>query len=120
MLLGPVGHLARQRHADRLLLLGRQLERALALHDLLGVQPRLVTVVDRRDDDARAVRVEQRVPQPLVDMNMMRRRAVFTTNLTALLVGFVGYGGVGGTRAVEQLRLIAAELQMATVRTQVA
>jgi NAD(P)H-dependent FMN reductase len=34
--------------------------------------------------------------------------------------GFVGYGSVGGTRAVEQLRLIAAELQMATVRTQVA
>jgi NAD(P)H-dependent FMN reductase len=34
--------------------------------------------------------------------------------------GFVGYGSVGGTRAVEQLRLIAAELQMATVRSQVA
>jgi NAD(P)H-dependent FMN reductase len=34
--------------------------------------------------------------------------------------GFVGYGSVGGTRAVEQLRLIAAELQMATVRTQLA
>jgi NAD(P)H-dependent FMN reductase len=34
--------------------------------------------------------------------------------------GFVGYGAVGGTRAVEQLRLIAAELQMATVRAQVA
>ena len=34
--------------------------------------------------------------------------------------GFVGYGGAGGTRAVEQLRLIVAELQMATVRSQVA
>ncbi|GGS97977.1 FMN reductase [Planobispora rosea] len=34
--------------------------------------------------------------------------------------GFVGYGSAGGTRAVEQLRLIAAELQMATVRSQVA
>src|SRR3954464_15170497 len=34
--------------------------------------------------------------------------------------GFVGYGSAGGTRAVEQLRLITAELQMATVRTQVA
>ena len=34
--------------------------------------------------------------------------------------GFVGYGSVGATRAVEQLRLIAAELQMATVRNQVA
>ncbi|GAA2525206.1 NAD(P)H-dependent oxidoreductase [Pilimelia columellifera] len=33
--------------------------------------------------------------------------------------GFVGYGSVGGARAVEQLRLIAAELQMATVRAQV-
>ncbi|MEP7172763.1 MAG: NADPH-dependent FMN reductase [Aestuariivirga sp.] len=30
---------------------------------------------------------------------------------------FVGYGAVGGSRAVEQLRLIAAELQLATIRT---
>jgi NAD(P)H-dependent FMN reductase len=30
---------------------------------------------------------------------------------------FVGYGGVGGTRAVEQLRLNAIELQMAPIRT---
>lgn len=30
---------------------------------------------------------------------------------------FVGYGGVGGARAVEQLRMIAVELQMAPVRT---
>ena len=34
--------------------------------------------------------------------------------------GFVGYGSAGGTRAVENLRLIMAELQVATVRTQVA
>jgi NAD(P)H-dependent FMN reductase len=33
--------------------------------------------------------------------------------------GFVGYGSAGGTRAVEQLRLIMAELQIATVRAQV-
>jgi NAD(P)H-dependent FMN reductase len=33
--------------------------------------------------------------------------------------GFVGYGGAGGARAVEQLRLIMAELQIATVRAQV-
>jgi len=32
-------------------------------------------------------------------------------------IGFVGYGGVGGARAVEHLRLIAIELQMAPVRT---
>jgi NAD(P)H-dependent FMN reductase len=31
----------------------------------------------------------------------------------------VGYGSAGGTRAVEQLRLIAGELQMADVRAQV-
>jgi NAD(P)H-dependent FMN reductase len=31
-------------------------------------------------------------------------------------VGFVGYGGVGGSRAIEQLRLIAVELQMAPIR----
>ncbi len=30
---------------------------------------------------------------------------------------FVGYGAVGGARAVEQLRLVAAELQLATIRT---
>lgn len=29
----------------------------------------------------------------------------------------VGYGSVGGARAVEQLRMVAAELQMATIRT---
>ena len=32
---------------------------------------------------------------------------------------FVGYGSVGGVRAVEHLRLIMAELQVATVRAQV-
>ncbi len=32
---------------------------------------------------------------------------------------FVGYGGVGGARAVEQLRLIYIELQMAPTRTAV-
>ena len=34
-------------------------------------------------------------------------------------VTFVGYGGVGGARAVEQLRLIAIEMQMAPTRTAV-
>src|SRR5438034_8602542 len=34
-------------------------------------------------------------------------------------VGFVGYGGVGGARAVEQLRLIAIELQMAPIKNAV-
>lgn len=34
--------------------------------------------------------------------------------------GFVGYGSAGGVRAVENLRLIMGELQMADVRTQVA
>jgi len=34
--------------------------------------------------------------------------------------GFVGYGSVGGARAVEHLRLVAGELQMADVRAQVA
>ncbi|HEY3559481.1 MAG TPA: NAD(P)H-dependent oxidoreductase [Kribbella sp.] len=35
-------------------------------------------------------------------------------------IGFVGYGVVGAVRAVEHLRLIAAELQLASVRSQVA
>jgi NAD(P)H-dependent FMN reductase len=34
--------------------------------------------------------------------------------------GFVSYGSAGGTRAVEQLRLVMAELQVADVRAQVA
>ncbi len=34
--------------------------------------------------------------------------------------GFVGYGSAGGTRAVEQLRLVMAELMIADVRAQVA
>ena len=33
--------------------------------------------------------------------------------------GFIGYGGASGARAVENLRLIMAELQLATVRAQV-
>jgi NAD(P)H-dependent FMN reductase len=33
--------------------------------------------------------------------------------------GFVGYGSAGGVRAVEQLRLVMAEVQIATVRNQV-
>jgi NAD(P)H-dependent FMN reductase len=34
-------------------------------------------------------------------------------------VGFVGYGAVGAARAIEQLRLVAIELQMAPVRAAV-
>lgn len=34
-------------------------------------------------------------------------------------IGFVGYGGVGAARAVEQLRLVSVELQMAPVRNAV-
>jgi NAD(P)H-dependent FMN reductase len=34
--------------------------------------------------------------------------------------GFIGYGSAGGTRAVEQLRLVMGELQIADVRAQVA
>jgi NAD(P)H-dependent FMN reductase len=34
--------------------------------------------------------------------------------------GFVGYGSAGGTRAVEQLRLVLGELKVADVRAQVA
>jgi NAD(P)H-dependent FMN reductase len=34
-------------------------------------------------------------------------------------VAFVGYGGVGGARAVEQLRLVCIELQMASTKSAV-
>ena len=37
-------------------------------------------------------RYELRVPQPLVDMRMMRLRGVWTTNITALMVGFGMFG----------------------------
>jgi EmrB/QacA subfamily drug resistance transporter len=37
-------------------------------------------------------RYELRVPQPLVDMRMMRMRGVWTTNVTALMVGFGMFG----------------------------
>jgi NAD(P)H-dependent FMN reductase len=36
------------------------------------------------------------------------------------VAGFVSYGSAGGIRAVENLRLVMAELQVATVRAQVA
>jgi NAD(P)H-dependent FMN reductase len=36
---------------------------------------------------------------------------------TKKAAAFIGYGAVGGARAVEQLRLVAAELQLATIRT---
>lgn len=36
------------------------------------------------------------------------------------VAGFVAYGGVGGTRVVEQLRVVMGELQIATVRSQMA
>jgi NAD(P)H-dependent FMN reductase len=35
------------------------------------------------------------------------------------VAGFVGYGSTGGVRAVEHLRLVMAEVQVATVRNQV-
>jgi NAD(P)H-dependent FMN reductase len=35
------------------------------------------------------------------------------------VAGFVSYGGTGGTRAVEHLRLVMAEVQIADVRNQV-
>ena len=35
------------------------------------------------------------------------------------VAGFVGYGSVGAARSVEQLRLVMANLKIATVRTQV-
>lgn len=34
-------------------------------------------------------------------------------------VGFVSYGGVGGARVIEQLRLVAVELQMVPIRSAV-
>ena len=41
------------------------------------------------------VTVEQRISVPLIDMRMMRRRGVWTTNLVALLIGFAMYSMFG-------------------------
>jgi len=41
------------------------------------------------------VKVEQRVPVPLIDMRMMRLKPVWTTNLVALLVGVGMYASFG-------------------------
>jgi EmrB/QacA subfamily drug resistance transporter len=38
------------------------------------------------------VRFEQRQPQPLVDIGLLRRQGVWTTNLTGLLIGFGMFG----------------------------
>ena len=38
------------------------------------------------------VRFEQRVPEPLVDIGLLRGRAVWTTNLTGFLIGFGMFG----------------------------
>jgi EmrB/QacA subfamily drug resistance transporter len=38
------------------------------------------------------VRFEQRQPQPLVDIELLRRQGVWTTNLTGLLIGFGMFG----------------------------
>jgi len=38
------------------------------------------------------VRYEQRVPEPLVDIELLRLRGVWTTNLTAFLIGFGMFG----------------------------
>jgi EmrB/QacA subfamily drug resistance transporter len=38
------------------------------------------------------VRFEQRVPKPLVDIALLRKRAVWTTNLTGFLIGFGMFG----------------------------
>jgi MFS family permease len=41
------------------------------------------------------VRVETRVPVPLIDMRMMRRRGIWTTNLVAAFVGFGMFASFG-------------------------
>src|SRR5262249_7391220 len=45
------------------------------------------------------------------------RSTMPTRNGTKKPAAFVGYGSVGAARAIEQLRLIAVELQIAPIRT---
>lgn len=48
------------------------------------------------------IKLEQRVPVPLIDMRMMRLPAVWTTNLVALLVGVGMYASFGFTPQFNQ------------------
>ena len=48
-----------------------------------------------------------------------RTRSIFCSGVEQQGRWFVSYGGAGGARAVEQLRLVMAEVQIATVRNQV-
>ena len=49
-----------------------------------------------------------------------RTRSIFFREWNNKAAGFVSYGSAGGVRAVEHLRLVMAEVQVATVRNQVA
>src|SRR3954469_21627083 len=77
----------RERGVDRLPLLGRELDLGLALVQLLDVEAGLVAVNDRRDHDARLVRVEQRQRARLVARQ--------------LVVGVVAHERAVGHAAVE-------------------
>jgi NAD(P)H-dependent FMN reductase len=50
---------------------------------------------------------------------LRERRSFLYREWNNKAAGFVGYGGGEGARGVEQLRLIMAEMQVATVRAQV-
>src|SRR6185312_5453925 len=50
---------ALEREPNGLVLLGRELELGLSLVKLLGVEPRLIAVMDRRQHQPRALGVEQ-------------------------------------------------------------
>ena len=77
----------RERRAQRLLLLGRERHGAAPVDDLLGVEPRLVAVVDRGQHDPGAAVVEQR------DRRRLAARH--------LVVGVVADDRPVGDRAVE-------------------
>ncbi|WP_255499313.1 MULTISPECIES: MFS transporter [Aeromicrobium] len=57
--------------------------------------PLVLTMVAAAAIAATWVAVERRIPVPLVDIHMMKRRGVWTTNLVALLIGFSLYALFG-------------------------
>ena len=75
--------------------------------------------VGREDRRVRRLRLRDARVQPQHIRSTEERDRLFVAEWNNKAAGFVGYGSAGGVRAVEHLRLVMAEVQVATVRSQV-
>ena len=73
----------------------------------------------RQDRLVRRLRHRHSRVQPRHLRRAQKRDRLLYREWTNKAAGFVSYGGAGGARAVEQLRLVLAEVEVATVRNQV-